>query len=193
MAKRSRKKEWHGLEKILHQLDTPVFHVPEPTVIEGGDVVLHNGVIYVGISERTSHEAADYLAQKFPQYEVVAVPLRSPQSGHEILHLDCTFLPVRNQQALFYPGGIVEIPTAITDRFELIEVTSEEQKELAVNVLSLSPRAVISRSRTARVNALLRETGLEVIELDFDEAPKTGGSFRCCTLPLRRFGGEGNR
>ena len=188
MAKRSRKTEWRGMERILRQLDSPVTHVPERVIIEGGDVVIHNGVIYVGISERTSYEAIDFLVKKFPQYEVITMPLRPPQSGQEILHLDCTFLPAGNRQALFYPGGIVEIPRSITDQFELIEITSEEQKELAVNVLSLSPRAIISRSRTARVNTLLRETGLEVFELDFDQAPKTGGSFRCCTLPLRRGG-----
>ncbi len=186
LAKNSRKREWRGLENILRQLETPVLHVPEDINIEGGDVVVHDGVVYVGISERTNREAADYLAQKFPQFEVMAMPLRPPQSGQEILHLDCAFLPVGNRQALFYPGGFVDIPGTITERYSLIEVTSEEHQELAVNVLSLTPRTVVSRSIAARTNALLRDAGLDVIELDFDETPKTGGSFRCCTLPLRR-------
>lgn len=167
-------------------MDTPVIHVPEEILIEGGDVIIHEGFIYVGISERTSRGAVDFLAHKFPQFEVIDIPLRSRRSGHEILHLDCAFMPVGNKKALFYPGGFEEVPPAISRRYDLIEVTDKEQKELAVNVLSLSPQTVVSRSSASRVNALLRDAGLEIIELDFDEAPKTGGSFRCCTLPLRR-------
>ena len=189
MAKRSRTAEWRGLKGILQQLDTPVTHLPEQLIIEGGDIVIHNEVVYVGISERTSYKAAHHLAQKFPNYEILPLPLRPPQSGQEILHLDCAFLPVGQQQALIYPDGFMGLPTAITDQYELIEVTSQEQKELAVNVLSLSPGTVVSRSQAKRVNALLRQTGIKVIELDFDEAPKTGGSFRCCSLPFRRRSG----
>ncbi len=186
MKNHSRWAEWRGIEYILRQLDTPVIQVPEEIMIEGGDVVIHDGFIYVGISERTSRGAADFLARKFPDFEVIPIPLRNRRSGHEILHLDCAFMPVGNQKALFYPEGFEEVPPAISCRYDLIEVTDEEQTELAVNVLSLSPQTVVSRRSAARVNALLRDAGLEIIELDFDEAPKTGGSFRCCTLPLRR-------
>ncbi len=177
MANRSRRMEWRGLQKMIRQLDTPVVHLPESLTIEGGDVIVHEGVIYVGISERTSQDTADYLAQTFPQYEVMAVPLRSSDSAQEILHLDCTFLPVGNEHALIYPEGLAEVPAAINDRFDLIKVMSEEQQDLAVNVLSLSPRIVVSRSRAKRVNARLRNIGFQVIEIEFDEAPKTGGSL----------------
>jgi NAD(P)H dehydrogenase (quinone) len=77
-------------------------------------------------------------------------------------------------------------PATRRETYELIEVTREEQKMLGTNVLSLSPDCVVSRDDSVRINSEMRARGIEVIELPYSEPPKTGGSFRCCTLPLHR-------
>jgi N-dimethylarginine dimethylaminohydrolase len=79
-----------------------------------------------------------------------------------------------------------DIPAAVRDTYELVEVTREEQQMLGTNVLSLDPWTVISQPTSQRINAEMRERGIEVIEVPYSEPPKTGGSFRCCTLPLHR-------
>ena len=112
--------------------------------------------------------------------------MRGLHHGEDVLHLDCSFLPVGDGHALIYPGGMREIPAAVRDTYELIEVTREEQQRLGTNVLSIDPYTVVSQPTSTRINAEMRERGIEVIEVPYSEPPKTGGSFRCCTLPLHR-------
>ena len=187
MARQSRQDEWHGLQHILAQIDQrQIVRVPEGIVLEGGDVIADNGRIFVGLSQRTGLEGANFLAAQFPEFEVIPVPLKQLADGEDVLHLDCSFVPVGSRHALIYPDGLVETPTIIPQQYDLIPVTKAEQQILATNVLSISPTQVISRAKSSRVNAELRRRGLEVIALEFDDPPKTGGSFRCCSLPLWR-------
>ncbi len=187
MARASRRDEWRGLLPFLEQVDTEqVVRAPDEIVLEGGDVIVDNGRIFVGLSQRTGPEGAAYLAACFPQFQVVPVPLKKLADGENVLHLDCSFVPVGQRSALIYRNGLAEIPPTIAQNYDLIEVTKAEQQILATNVLSISPTQVIARRRASRVNAELRQRGLEVLELPFEDPPKTGGSFRCCSLPLWR-------
>lgn len=190
MAKESRRMEWRGLDPLLARLPADsILRVPEGIVLEGGDVVVDRGRIFVGLSQRTGAEAIPFLEATFPGYEVVPVKLRTLEEGEDVLHLDCAFVPVGLRHALIFPAGMETIPEQVLDTYELIEVDPGEQKELATNVLSISPNVVISRTRAERVNHELRAIGLEVCALEFNDAPKTGGSFRCCSLPIRRASG----
>ena len=187
MARESRRDEWLGLLPILDEIGTQrVIKVPDEIVLEGGDVIVDNGRIFVGLSQRTGREGAEFLTSRFPQFEVVPVPLKQLSDGENVLHLDCSFVPIGSRSALIYPDGLAEMPAAIVDHYDFIEVTQAEQQILATNVLSISPTQVIARQQASRVNAALRQHGLEVIELPFEDPPKTGGSFRCCSLPLWR-------
>ena len=185
MAKESRKREHEGIGFLLESMER-VVKVPETVVIEGGDIVVDRGVVFVGISQRTTMDGYRWLVEQLPTFTVVPVPLKSLDEGEDCLHLDCVFVPVGECHALVYPNGIDGENPAELGKYKWIKVTKEEQLQLATNVLSLSKNCVISRHSAIRVNTLLEEIGLQVIALKFDEAPKTGGSFRCCTLPLIR-------
>lgn len=187
MANQSRKQEWYGISSYLETLNpTHILRVPEPLVIEGGDVIVDKRRIYVGISQRTTLEGAKFLVEHFPNYEFVPVFLKLLPEGEDVLHLDCSFVPVGTEHALIYPQGFKSIPDCIRNTYKFLEVTRDEQQMLATNVLSISPTKVISRPQATRVNKLLRSVGITVIEVLFDEAPKTGGLFRCCSLSLCR-------
>ncbi|MBK8904017.1 MAG: hypothetical protein IPM53_22740 [Anaerolineaceae bacterium] len=187
MARDSRRDEWLGLLPLLDRMRTQrIIKVPDEVVLEGGDVVVDNGRIFVGLSQRTGPEGAAYLARCFPHFQVIPVPLKQLADGENVLHLDCSFVPVGRHSALIYPDGLAEVPPALAEAYDWIEVTRAEQQMLATNVLSLSPTQVIARPQASRVNTELRRRSLEVIELPFDDPPKTGGSFRCCSLPLWR-------
>lgn len=185
MAYHSRQNEWQGITHLLDQIPHVLF-VPEPAVIEGGDIVVDKGRILVGLSQRTNAAGVQWLTQQFPEYEVVPVPLKQIEDGENVLHLDCAFVPVGENHALIYPAGFREIPAVLSQNYHFIEVTRAEQDGLGTNVLSISPTQVISRHRATRINQELEKIGLQVLPLVFDEAPKTGGSFRCASLPLWR-------
>ena len=68
----------------------------------------------------------------------------------------------------------------------MIEVTDEEAFTLGTNVLSIGDKKIISLPVNKKVNEELEKRGFEVIEVDLTEIIKSGGSFRCCTLPIER-------
>lgn len=187
MTAESRRREWRGIEPIIDRLPPQrVIRVPLEVTVEGGDIVLDKGTLYVGVSERTDMPGAEFLRDRFGEhYHVEIVKLRKRAEGHDILHLDCAFVPVGENHALVYAPGFRTVPDRIR-AYEWIEIDAEEQFHLGTNVLSISPSCVISRDSARRINDELRTIGLEVIELAFDDTPKGGGSFRCASLPLER-------
>lgn len=186
MKYESRRLEQAGVKELVAALDpSRVVVPPDDVVLEGGDVLVDPEAVFVGVGQRSSRAGAEWLAAELRgERDVVAVELQ----GDEVLHLDCAFSPVGQRTALVYPEGFVGgLPRAIRDRYDnFIEVTAEEQSNLTTNVLSLSPDTVVSRSDSVRVNGELRTLGFDVREIDFTEPPKTGGSFRCSTLVVRR-------
>lgn len=150
--------------------------------IEGGDVIIDGKTIYVGLSNRTNQMAADHLQRLLSSFEVKAIPFKE-----RYLHLDCVFNVVSPEVALIYPEALTEEDMKLFgSRYELIEVSKEEQFTLGTNVLSIGNKKVLSLPVNKEVNKQLRERGFEVIEVDITEIIKSGGSFRCCTLPILR-------
>lgn len=193
MVKRSRRYEVAGIFNYLNQATGPGPPILIPSerdmLLEGGDIIVQNGRIYVGISQRTNQQGFEFLQHHFSRdFEVIPVHCRRLEEGEDVLHLDCTFNPVGKYHALIYPNGFREIPPSIRQNFDWIEVTYEEQEMLSVNVLSLDEQTVVVRDhpKCERVNREMETIGLEVIRLPFDGAPRTGGSLRCCSLPLVR-------
>jgi len=194
MVRASRRYESAGIFKYLLQMRGPEPNILIPPdndiLLEGGDIIVDKGCIFVGISQRTNEAGYQYLKEQFGQsFDVIPVHCRSLMEGQDVLHLDCTFNPVGKNHALIFSEGFREVPDVIKDKYEWIEVSPEEQAELGTNVLSINEETLISRNhaRCLRINVALREAGLNVIELPFDGAPATGGSFRCCSLPLVRL------
>jgi N-dimethylarginine dimethylaminohydrolase len=193
MARASRRYEVTGIFPHILSEDGPEPHILIPehpeALMEGGDLILDKSMLFVGISQRTNEAGLAFLQRTFgEEFEVVPVHCKALEEGENVLHLDCTFNPVGEQHCLIYPNGFQELPKQIKDKYTWIAVSREEQDALATNVLSIDPKTVISRKHPAcqRVNEAMREIGLRVIELPFDGAPRTGGSFRCCSFPLER-------
>jgi N-dimethylarginine dimethylaminohydrolase len=181
MASEIRKEETNLLIDALEKSETPFQSLDGPS-IEGGDVLIDGKTVYVGVSDRTTQAAIDILKQQLPDYEVCPLPLVG-----DILHLDCTFNIVSETDALIYRDGLTEEAVKLLDtRYNLIDVSAEEQFTLGTNVLSIGDKKVISLPNNQAVNKQLKDKGYQVIEVAFDEIIKSGGSFRCCTLPVVR-------
>ncbi|WP_080875373.1 dimethylarginine dimethylaminohydrolase family protein [Oceanobacillus timonensis] len=158
------------------------YHTFPGTTIEGGDVIIDNNHIWIGLSQRTEQAAVHYLREQFPHMEVTAIPLQE-----NILHLDCTLNILEDKHALIYLDGISKDAYHLLKKhYTFIEVTREEQFHMAPNVLSIGNKKIISLPENKRVNDILTKLGYHIIEVPFSEIIKSGGSFRCCTLPLFR-------
>ena len=192
MAKRSRKYEIAGIFPLIRDFtgDKPVVNIaPVDCLLEGGDIMVDRGRIIVGLSQRTNMKGYEWLLNTFTdRMEVIPVYLTDIKKDENILHLDCAFNPVGENSALVYMDGIKPIPNFFEKEYDPIKINKEEQQALATNVFSISKDLVIARDhpQSKRAVAEMRKRGIEVIEIPFDGAPSTGGSFRCCTLPLIR-------
>ncbi|WP_158736032.1 dimethylarginine dimethylaminohydrolase family protein [Alteribacillus sp. YIM 98480] len=148
--------------------------------IEGGDVLIDEDVIYVGDSSRTSEQAVKRLEELFPAKKIITIPF-----DKKYLHLDCIFNILSPGTALLYPDALSnDIVRDICMRYRTITVTEEEQFRLGTNVLSIGNETVISLPENKKVNEDMKEMGFEVLEIPFSEIIKSGGSFRCVTMPL---------
>ncbi|KAF1680852.1 MULTISPECIES: dimethylarginine dimethylaminohydrolase family protein [Bacillus] len=152
------------------------------TSIEGGDVIIDGDIVYVGISQRTDLSAIGQLEEALPDYTIVPVKLHE-----KFLHLDCVFNIISESEALIYPQALEsEATDMLAKRYDLIEVPEDEQFALGTNVLSIGRKTIISLPSNRHVNQQLSERGYHIIEIDLSEIIKSGGSFRCCTMPLLR-------
>jgi N-dimethylarginine dimethylaminohydrolase len=169
---------------LIHWLlehDYPFYNLNQDS-IEGGDILIDRNTVYVGVSGRTSTNAIYNLKELLPDFEVVPIPIR-----RSYLHLDCVFNVLSTTEALvFSPALRQKELVLLSQRYELIEVNKSEQFKMGTNVLSVGHKKVFSLPVNQEVNKQLRSRGYEVIEIDISEIIKSGGSFRCCTLPLLR-------
>lgn len=181
MASTVRQGEERELQNWLAANNIP-FHTISGTNAEGGDVMIDGNTVFIGISSRTSSAAARHLKAYLPNYEIIEIPL-----SHKYLHLDCVFNILSPQEALIFPEALsTESINLLAERYQLIHVEAAEQFTLGTNVLSIGNKHVFSLPQNKQVNQKLREYGFSVIEVDLSEIIKSGGSFRCCTMPIFR-------
>ncbi|MFC6037956.1 dimethylarginine dimethylaminohydrolase family protein [Paenisporosarcina macmurdoensis] len=181
MASSIRQGEETVLQKWLDKHHVP-FQKLAQNHIEGGDVIIDGKTIFIGLSHRTSQSAIEHLKTDLPDYEIIMVPF-----DPKYLHLDCVFNILSPTEALIFPEAL-EVRTLkfLASRYKLIKVTKEEQFTMGTNVLSIGNKKVFSLPINSQVNEEIRSHGYEVIEVDFSEIIKSGGSFRCCTMPINR-------
>lgn len=182
MASDIRKGEEKVLENLLqnHDLKYNKLHANK---IEGGDVIVDGDIVFIGMGNRTCLEATRELQKKLPNHSIIPLSF-----DPKYLHLDCLFNILSSEVALIYPEAFDQATLeSLEKRYQLVEVSSDEQFSLGTNVLSIGNNKVISQPQNTKVNQSIRSLGFEVIEVDFSEIIKSGGSFRCCSMPLKRI------
>lgn len=181
MASEIRQGEEGVLQKWLKNNDFQAENLSGNRV-EGGDVLIDRDTIYVGISSRTCKNAIEELKKKHPDFKVIPISF-----DEKYLHLDCVFNILSPTEALIYEDALDQKTIdMLSQRYTLLPVDADEQFALGTNVLSIGSRRVFSQPQNIKVNALLTANNFRVIEVDFSEIIKSGGAFRCCTLPLIR-------
>jgi N-dimethylarginine dimethylaminohydrolase len=191
-----RKKELEGIAYLLGQFDPQkivYLNKYDDVQIEGGDVVLRNNTLFVGLSARTNHNGflflEEYFAGKKDVRQLELVVDEDDHTGHS-LHLDCAFQPVGTDHAIVYEDGIKnlqELYDGLGIPAERIFKTGKWQfVRMFPNVLSLSENRVIIEKEFVELKYWLEDNGFTVEEACFKQVSKLSGLIRCCTLPLIR-------
>ena len=198
-----RTKERDAMAEIEENIPSwNIIMMPSGCFAEGGDIIVDNDHVFVGVSNdetfdrfktaRTNFRGMDYLADEFPAKDFKGFELhkddRDPLKGS--LHLDCAFQPIS--------GGALIAPHLFKNESDvkwLIErygetnvycCSPEEAYSLATNVFSFSQNDIIVSEKCEAIQYWLRERGLNVHSIVYDEIVKMGGLLRCTTMPLKR-------
>lgn len=181
---------------------THIIMMPSGCYAEGGDVILHNDYVFVGVSDdatfekyttaRTNYAGFEYLQDEFPAKEFKAFELKKhdtdPHQGS--LHLDCAMQPIGGGLLicphLFEKSDDVKFLFDFFGSENVFECEGEEGYDLLTNVFSISPNCVILPEHTPRLKNWLEARGVEVLTVQYDEIVKMGGLLRCSTMPLKR-------
>ncbi|MEU2032555.1 dimethylarginine dimethylaminohydrolase family protein [Nocardia amamiensis] len=182
---RRRQGEFSGVRRLCEQIDKVAYL--DAGTIEGGDVMLHDGFVLVGLSEETSPDGVDALRYRLDMLgiERKVKPIEFVCRG--IVHLDDHFNIVAPEVALVHTRVFDEAQMNwFASYFDLVPVTSEEASAVELNALALAPGVVVVAERSERIAAELDARGIEVIPVDYSEVTRIPGAFRCSTLPLVR-------
>lgn len=199
-----RKEEVPAIKSIIANISPKqLIHLPKGAFVEGGDVIVHNEQVFVGVSNeedcqkfqvaRTNYNGFNFLKENFPHLEFYAFELKKSDHIPEenALHLDCCFQPIGENRAIISPdvfrnkNDVNELIKLFGDENVLL-VNSEEMSNMYTNVFSISKNIIISDPRFIRLNEWLEKNGFTVEKVAYKEISKMGGLFRCSTLPLLR-------
>lgn len=185
----------------------------QPHPIEGGDVLLHDDMVWIGSSQRTSLEAIQFLKKEleklgcYKQFIVFDIP-----KTRAYMHLD-TILTVLDQgiyildpfafkQVKLYELKEALIP--IEDSFEtwiqgftqtskFVHVgggdaiySAREQWNDAANTVAIRPGHVVCYDRNDMTNQFILQTGVKVEPIPSSELSRGRGGPHCMTMPLLR-------
>ncbi|MCS7003820.1 MAG: arginine deiminase family protein [Cytophagales bacterium] len=192
LLRQNRRVEYEGLQYIVQQIpESHILIAPEEIILEGGDIVLYNQYVFVGIGDRTQEKGYQFLKEHFePQKQVIPLYIRATDDPRtNVLHLDCAFQPVGKDCAIIYEEGFVKRPDILYQLFpseKLIRVSSDEMYEMFPNIFSISPSTVVIERNFRRLRDELHKRNINTLEVSFDQVSKLGGLLRCSTLPLKR-------
>lgn len=180
-----RQAEFSGLRGLVERFSAVAYL--DAGTIEGGDVMLHESSVLVGLSEESSLEGVDALRYRLERLEIDRDVIAVPFIRSGVVHLDDHFNIVAPHLALVNPAVFdAEQMRWFDKRFDLIAMTAEEVRGVEVNTLALAPGVVVVAARSDRLAEELAARGVEPVLIDYSEVTRIPGSFRCSTLPLAR-------
>jgi N-dimethylarginine dimethylaminohydrolase len=190
MKEKSRAIELPGINGFLSTLpNDKIIHAPKNIVVEGGDVMPHNGKIFVGQGGlRTDAKGLEWLKRTFgDKFDVIPINLQ-PNSKGQMLHVDCAFNIMDNVSALVNVNGVTDksLGTILQHFPDIIEVKDDEQFGLGTNAFSISDKVKVMQSRHERLIGEVQKRGKIVEAINGTSHAKLGGAWRCTTCPIER-------
>lgn len=196
-----------------------------PYSVEGGDILnLSSKLLAIGISQRTTAEAIELLAQNIfadETSEIETILALDIPAVRAFMHLDTVCTQVDYDKFTIHPGilgtlrifemkkgdrkgelEVLEVHASLgevlaahlgLDKVTLIQcggkdiIASErEQWNDGSNTLCIEPGRVVVYDRNYVTNQILRENGVQVLEMASSELSRGRGGPRCMSMPLIR-------
>jgi dimethylargininase len=168
-----RRPETEATEAALRTLGYRIAHIETPGTLDGGDVLKHDGVVWVGLGGRTNASGLEQLAALLgPQgATVVGVPTS------RVLHLKSAVTAL--------PDGTVVGFEPLVDDPRTWERFLPVPEEPGAHVVLLDGDTVLMSTSAPRTQALFETMGLRVVAVDMSEFEKLEGCVTCLSVRLR--------
>lgn len=168
-----RKPETAGTEQTLRELGYRIAHVEAPGTLDGGDVLKHDGTVWVGLGGRTNRAAVNQLAAHLAPLgaRVIGVPLT------KVLHLKSAVTAL--------PDGVVVGFAELVDDPSVWASFLAVPEEPGAHVVVLDADTVLMSSGAPATRKLYEARGLRVVAVEMTEFEKLEGCVTCLSVRLR--------
>ncbi len=168
-----RKPETAGTERALRGLGYRLAHIAAPGTLDGGDVLKHEGTVWVGVGGRTNQEGFDQLAAYLAPLgaTVVDVPVT------KVLHLKSAVTALPDGTVVGYPP--------LVDDVSVFPSFLPVPEEPGSHVVLLDGETVLMSTSAPETRRLFEELGLRVVAVDMSEFEKLEGCVTCLSVRLR--------
>jgi dimethylargininase len=167
-----RKPETAGTEEALTLLGYRIARIERPGTLDGGDVLEHAGVVWVGLSGRTNASGIEQLAR-------LLSPLGALVAGVPVsrgLHLKSCVTALPDGTVVGFEQ-LVDNPAAWPSFLSVPE-------EAGAHVVVLDEFTVLMSTSAPRTRALFESRGLRVVAVDISEYEKLDGCVTCLSVRL---------
>src|SRR5687767_5041011 len=171
----SRRDEIESVRNALAKHRT-VSEIEAPATVDGGDVLVLNREVLVGLTPRTTISGMQRLRALLTPfgYEVRPIPLRG------CLHLKSAVTRAGPNTLVANPSWV---DPALLPGWEVIPVDPREQS--AANVLWLGTATIVSEAFVRTNAALARLPDIHLVPVPASELAKAEGGVTCCSLILQ--------
>lgn len=168
-----RKPETAGTEATLAGLGYRIARIEEPGTLDGGDVLKHDGTVWVGLGGRTNQSGLEQLGALLAPLgaRMVGVPVS------RVLHLKSAVTAL--------PDGTVVGFEPLVDDPATWEAFLPVPEEAGSHVVLLDEATVLMSTSAPRSRALFEARGLRVVAVDIGEFEKLEGCVTCLSVRLR--------
>ena len=175
--RKDRSQETQSILPLIKVEGYLIVEPPKSARLEGGDVIQNGNDLFVGVNQRTNHEAVRFLSESFKQVNVV--PVR-----HNDMHLDCVMTVVKN--TIFYSRRRVnESDLRAIVGYDLIDIDDETDGILSTNILIIGDHIFHSdRIQNTTIIHRLSAMGFNIHTIPYGRLWEEGGGIRCLTQEL---------
>jgi dimethylargininase len=169
----ARRPETAGAEESLAALGYRIARIEAPGTLDGGDVLKHDGTVWVGLGGRTNEAGMERLAALLGPLgaDVVGVPVS------RVLHLKSGVTALPDGTVIGYEP-LVDDPAQWPSFLPVPE-------EAGAHVVLLDGETVLMSAGAPATRALLEDRGLRVVAVDISEFEKLEGCVTCLSVRLR--------
>ncbi|MEJ7831642.1 MAG: dimethylargininase [Nocardioides sp.] len=169
----ARKPETAGAEDTLRALGYRIARIEAPGTLDGGDVLKHDGTVWVGLGGRTNQAGADQLEAQLEPLGAAVVGVRLTK----VLHLKSAVTALPDGTVVGYEP-LVDDPTVWPGFLAVPE-------EGGSHVVLLDADTVLMAASAPRTAELFEARGLRVVAVDMSEFEKLEGCVTCLSVRLR--------